>query len=74
MNQYYYESRAKEKIRELQAEGMRSQAYHRSGAPRLSIFHGLQQMLKAMLGKSKGKKVSNAETLHTRYARPVSEE
>jgi hypothetical protein len=32
MNQFFYESRAKEKIKDLMEEGIRSQAFHRSGS------------------------------------------
>jgi len=34
MNQFFYESRGKEKVRELQKEGQQSQSFYRSGAPR----------------------------------------
>lgn len=30
MNQFFFEARGKEKVRDLLNEGMRSQAYHRS--------------------------------------------
>lgn len=70
MNQFYYETRGKEKIRELQAEGMRSQAYHRSGGPRTGFFQGLQKLLKAIQGRANDKKVEHAET---RYAQPEVE-
>lgn len=32
MNQFFFETRGKEKVRDLMDEGMRSQAYHRSVA------------------------------------------
>jgi hypothetical protein len=52
MNQFFYESRAKEKLADLRAEGMESQSFYRSGAPRLGILHSLPKliMLLAMLG------------------------
>jgi hypothetical protein len=46
MNQFFYESRGKEKIRELMDEGMRSQAVRRTGASR-AIFRG--RLTKAIL-------------------------
>jgi len=36
MNQFFYEQTGKEKIRNLRDEGIRSQAFYRSGAPRFS--------------------------------------
>jgi len=39
MNHFFYESRAKEKIRELMEEGIRSQAQQRSGMSRRSVFN-----------------------------------
>jgi hypothetical protein len=52
MNQFFYESRAKEKLADLRAEGIESQAFYRSGAPRLGFLHGLPKlmMVLAMLG------------------------
>jgi hypothetical protein len=55
MNQFFYEQRGKEKIKDLQAEGLRSQAFHRSGAPRLSMFQGLQQLILGILGRRPSK-------------------
>ncbi len=33
MNQFFYEQRGNEKLKELRAEGMRSQAARRAGSP-----------------------------------------
>lgn len=46
MNQFFYESRGKEKVRELLDEGMKSQAYHRSG---VSKFDGMPKIPKLIL-------------------------
>ena len=35
MNQFFYESRGKEKVKDLMREGQQSQAFHRSGAPKV---------------------------------------
>lgn len=40
MNHFSYEMMGKEKIEDLQAEGLRSQAFHRSGAPKLVVVCG----------------------------------
>ncbi len=45
MNQFFFETRGKEKVKELLDEGQRSQAFYRSGSPRLSILRGLPKML-----------------------------
>jgi hypothetical protein len=50
MNQFYYEQRSKEKLKELQAEGMRSQALHRSGAARVGLFEGLRRLIARLVG------------------------
>jgi hypothetical protein len=39
MNQFFYESRGKEKIKDLMEEGMRSQAVQRSGRSRRFVFN-----------------------------------
>lgn len=36
MNQFFLETRGKEKVKDLLEEGMRSQAHHRSGAQSLN--------------------------------------
>jgi hypothetical protein len=50
MNQFFYESRAKEKVKNLMEEGMRSQSYSRSGAPKLGLVHGLPKLILVLLG------------------------
>lgn len=50
MNQFFYESIGKEKVKELREEGMRNQAFHRSGAPRLSVLRGLPKLIIGLLG------------------------
>ena len=45
MNQFSYEILGKEKVKGLQDEGMRSQAVHRSGAPKFSILHRLPKLI-----------------------------
>jgi hypothetical protein len=53
MNQFYYESRGKEKMRELLQEGQRSQAFHRSGARSQGLFAQLQAaLIKVLSGRS----------------------
>jgi hypothetical protein len=53
MNHFSYDVIRKEKVRDLQGEGMRSQEFHRSGAPRLGPLRGLPKLiliLVALLG------------------------
>ncbi|HEX5944296.1 MAG TPA: hypothetical protein VFY66_18585 [Anaerolineales bacterium] len=50
MNHFFYESSSKEKIEGLRKEGMNSQAYHRSGAPKLGRIGGLPKLALALLG------------------------
>jgi hypothetical protein len=45
MNHFSYDVMRKEKIRDLQAEGMKSQAFHRSGAPKSSLLGGLPKLI-----------------------------
>lgn len=48
MNHFFYETRGKEKVRDLLEEGQRSQSFYRSGAARknpLSILAGLAGMI-----------------------------
>ena len=45
MNQYFYEQRVNEKVKELQAEGLQSQAYYRFLPARDSLFTGLQRLI-----------------------------
>ena len=50
MNYFSYEALAKEKIKDCQDEGLRSQAAYRSGAPRPSISHNLPRLIPIALG------------------------
>jgi hypothetical protein len=50
MNQFFYESRGKEKVKDLMKEGMGSQAYHRSRAPKPSLLNGLPKLILILLG------------------------
>ena len=50
MNHFFYESNGKEKVRNLRKEGMRSQEFHRSGAPKLGGFGGLPKLMLGLLG------------------------
>lgn len=50
MNQFFYEQTAKEKIKDLQNEGQRSQAFYKSGAPKISLFPGLPKLILGVLG------------------------
>jgi hypothetical protein len=50
MNQFFYESRSKEKVKEFQDEGQRSQAFYRSGAPALGLLRGLPKLILIILG------------------------
>jgi hypothetical protein len=50
MNHFSYDVMQKEKIRDLQAEGMANQAFHRSGAPKLALLRGLPKLALTLLG------------------------
>jgi hypothetical protein len=50
MNDFFYESRGKEKVTELMNEGQRSQAFYRSGAPKLNSLRGLPKIILGLLG------------------------
>ena len=50
MNQFFYESRGKEKVKDLLREGQHSQAFHRSGAPKLGAASGLPKLIAGVLG------------------------
>lgn len=46
MNQFFYESRGREKVRELMEEGMRNQVLHRSGAAaKRGISRGIPKLI-----------------------------
>ena len=48
MNQSFYESRGKEKLNDMRAEGLKSQEFHRSGAPTLG--RGLSKLIIGLVG------------------------
>lgn len=48
---YSQEIRVKERVNAAFEEGLRSQAFDRSGAPRLSPFHGLRQFIQEFLNR-----------------------
>ena len=50
MNEFFYQSRGKEKVRELREEGMSSQAYHRSGASKAGILSRISKIILIVLG------------------------
>jgi hypothetical protein len=49
MNQFFLESRGKEKVKELLNEGQRSQAFHRSGTPSIGL-RGASKLVAGLLG------------------------
>jgi len=50
MNQFFYESRGKEKVRDLLQEGQQSQAFERSGAHKLGLLNGPPKLILIVLG------------------------
>ncbi|HET6598190.1 MAG TPA: hypothetical protein VFG81_21420 [Anaerolineales bacterium] len=50
MNHFSYDVMRKERVRSLQNEGMRSQAFYRSMAPKLSLRRGSPKLIFAILG------------------------
>ena len=50
MNDFFYETRGNEKINKMRAEGMRSQAFYKSGAPSLGIFRSVPKLILVILG------------------------
>lgn len=50
MNPFFYESSSKQKVKDLLNEGQRSQAFHRSGAPKLGLMRGVPKLAMALLG------------------------
>ena len=50
MNHFSYEMFGKEKVKDLQDEGMRSQAVYRSGAPKIAPLRGLPKLVVALMG------------------------
>ena len=49
MNQFFFETRGKEKVKDLMEEGMRSQALRRSGAARAQIHPNLPKLALTIL-------------------------
>ena len=50
MNQFFDESRGKEKVKELMNEGMISQAQYRLGASKASLFSRLPKLILIVFG------------------------
>ena len=50
MNHFSYDVMRKEKVRDLQKEGMRSQAFYRSGARKSDLLRGLPRLMLGLLG------------------------
>ena len=50
MNHFFYESRGKEKVRDLMKEGISNQEFHRSGASKLDLVRGLPKLILSLLG------------------------
>lgn len=50
MNQFFYESRGKEKVKGLLEEGLGNQAYRRSGIAKPGILRGLPKLALTILG------------------------
>jgi hypothetical protein len=50
MNHFSYDVIRKDKIRDLQGEGLRSQAFHRSGARSRSVMGGASRLVPGLLG------------------------
>jgi hypothetical protein len=50
MNQFFYESRSKEKVKDLMKEGMMSQAIRRSDASKAGLAHHLPKIALTLLG------------------------
>jgi len=50
MNQFFLESRGKEKVKDLMNEGTMSQAYHRSRSSKASFLSRLPKLILIVLG------------------------
>ena len=50
MNYFSYEVMGKEKVKGFQEEGLRNQAVHRSGRPKLGFVHDLSKLIIGLLG------------------------
>lgn len=49
MSHFYFELRAREKIKESRSEGLESQAFHRNKTTKPNFFKGLRNDLSAIL-------------------------
>ena len=45
MNQFFYETRAREKVQEIMKEGLTSQELHRSGVSRNGFLRGIPKLI-----------------------------
>lgn len=45
MNQFYYETRGKEKVNDMMKEGMASQAQYRSGSQKSNLLQRLPKLI-----------------------------
>jgi hypothetical protein len=50
MNHFSYDVIRKEKVRDLQGEGIRSQEFHRSAASKLGLRSSLPKLILGLLG------------------------
>ena len=50
MNYSFLEERSKEKVKNLLDEGQHSQAFHRSGAKRISVLRNLPKLMFLLIG------------------------
>jgi len=50
MNEFFDDTRGTERINKMREEGMRSQAFYRSGAPSLGIFRSVPKLILIILG------------------------
>jgi hypothetical protein len=68
MNESFYanELMVKERVNAAFEEGLRSQAVHRSGAPKLGLFHGLRQLIQGLLDRRTSEKL-----LFTKQMKPL---
>jgi hypothetical protein len=56
MNQFFLEQRGKEKMKEMQAEGLQSQAYYRSRLARAGLLDGIRRLILSHLSSRAGNK------------------
>lgn len=69
MNHFYYEHAAKEKVQGLLKEGQRSQAFHRSGAPKQGLFPSLHKLITRLLKGSAGQAHTSVNEADRRVVR-----